>query len=169
MLLPHRVDINNLFDFVPNFLPGVIAYVRFQKRASLPAWGFVILLFMAAATYVQRPGRSMGWLCCLTVGVALPLFRQTAMPWIVKSVRVIARYSYGIYLLHMWAIVIGFYCLHLHSLTAKLFVEAISLAVLAPAAYHMVEGPLIRLGSRLANRVAPTAGLRIRPEMDPVP
>jgi peptidoglycan/LPS O-acetylase OafA/YrhL len=80
----------------------------------------------------------------------LPLFRQIRANWLVASSRVIAKYSYGIYLMHSFAIVLGLNILRDHSLGLRLLVEAVSLVVLTGLGYHLLEHPLIRIGAKLA-------------------
>jgi peptidoglycan/LPS O-acetylase OafA/YrhL len=64
--------------------------------------------------------------------------------------RLIARYSYGVYLTHPFAIVIGLYLLRGRSVPVRVLGEVVPLLVLPVVAYHLLEHPMIRLGSRLA-------------------
>jgi len=57
-----------------------------------------------------------------------------------------------VYLTHPFALVIGLYLLRGHSLALRLSVEAIFLVVLPVLAYHLLEHPLVRIGSRVAAR-----------------
>jgi peptidoglycan/LPS O-acetylase OafA/YrhL len=84
--------------------------------------------------------------------LGLPLFRQMTSAFVLTPSRLIAKYSYGIYLTHSFAIVIGLYLLRGHSLAVRLLVEVVPLFVLPVVAYHLLEHPMIRLGSRLAAR-----------------
>jgi peptidoglycan/LPS O-acetylase OafA/YrhL len=54
---------------------------------------------------------------------------------------------------HPFAVVIGFYLLRGHSLPVRLLGEFVPLVLFPLLAYHLVEHPMIRLGSRLAARV----------------
>lgn len=150
----------NFFGFVPNFLPGVVAFVGWRRRAaSWPAWGFAVLVAALAFLYMAAPSRPMGWSCCLALGLLLPNFRQTRRRALRVVGHVLAKYSYGIYLLHMVSIAIGFYYLHLNTVVAKVTVELTTLAVLAPAAYHLIEAPMIRYGAKLAGAATNSAPL----------
>jgi peptidoglycan/LPS O-acetylase OafA/YrhL len=80
------------------------------------------------------------------------MFRQLRAQWIVVPSKIIAKYSYGIYLTHPFAIVIGMYLLRGHSLWIQLLAEAVPLVVLPVAAYHLLEHPLIQIGARLAKQ-----------------
>jgi len=55
--------------------------------------------------------------------------------------------------MHPCALVIGLYLLRGHGLGVRLLAEAVPLVVLPVIAYHFIEHPMIRVGSRLATRV----------------
>lgn len=169
-LSPRVFDPWNIFAFVPNFIPGVIAFVGFMRyRERWPAWTFAVLIAALAGSFIALPSRPMGWTCSLALGVLLPCFRQTASRVLQAIGHTIAKYSYGIYLLHMWGIAIAFHYLHLPNLAAKLAVELLSTAVLSVAGYHLIERPLIDFGGRVAKRVANVRQGGIPGEEIPVP
>jgi peptidoglycan/LPS O-acetylase OafA/YrhL len=169
-LLPRVADAFNVFAYVPNFIPGVIAYVGFMhSRPRWPAWSFALLVGVLAFAYMGSPNRPAGWFCCLLLGLLLPNFRQATSRVLRKAGHKIAQYSYGIYLLHMWAIAVAFHYLHLHNVMGKLIVEVLVIVLLAPAAYHCIEKPLIEYGGRLANRVAPVRRAGIPADENPAP
>jgi peptidoglycan/LPS O-acetylase OafA/YrhL len=133
------------------FLPGVMAYVGFSRwKPVLPAWLLLVALPILWAAFWYRPNFHRGWYFCLAIGLGLPLFRQLKSPALLGPSRVIARYSYGIYLLHPLAIAIGFYVLRYQAAWVQWSALVVSVVALPLAAYHLVELPLIRLGSRLA-------------------
>ena len=139
---------------VPAFIPGVVAYIGFSKwRPRLPALCLLLLLALLTAGFMAHPNSRTAWPFCLALGLALPLIRDLRATWIVRASHEIAKYSYGIYLGHPFAIVLGLYLLRGHSLALQLSVEFASIAILSFAAYHLIEHPLIRLGSRVAARV----------------
>ena len=57
-----------------------------------------------------------------------------------------ARYSYGVYLIHPFAIVIAIYLLRGQSVPVRVLGEVVPLLVLPVVAYHVLEHPMIRLG-----------------------
>jgi peptidoglycan/LPS O-acetylase OafA/YrhL len=87
---------------------------------------------------------------CLLLGLGLPLFKQIQAQWLVNASHTVAKYSYGIYLTHPFAIVIGIYLFRGHPLWIRLLAEAVPLIVLPVLAYHLLEHPMIRMGSRIA-------------------
>lgn len=142
---------NSLISVLPYFFPGVIAFVGFQRfKPRLPAWSFGLFLLAMSTLYMLRPGVSEGWPVTLAIGLALPFFRQVTQPVASRVFHVIAKYSYGIYLGHPFAIVLAFHVLARHSPVFKVTVELTCTALVAFLGYHLVEDPLIRAGSRLA-------------------
>lgn len=145
----------NLASSIPYFLPGLMAYVGFSHRkARLPGWSFLILL----GCVVFVGGRMNNWLYaafpCLVLGLFLPSFRQMRSGIFTRTAWVVARYSYGIYLLHPVSLALAFYFGRGHSLALQLSILFGSLIVFSLAAYHLIEAPCIRMGARVAKQVA---------------
>lgn len=135
------------------FIPGIMAYVGFGRfKSLLPGWTLMPFLLLMWAVFLYRCDFHKGWYFCLIIGLMLPLFRQMESKWILEPSRIIARYSYGIYLTHPFAIVIGLYLLRGQSTAVRVLGELVPLVVLPVVAYHVLEHPMIRLGSRLAAR-----------------
>lgn len=141
----------NFITVAAYFLPGLMAYVAFGRwKPRLPGWALPIFLTAMWALFLYRCNFHKLWIFCLIVGLGLPLFRQMKSEWILAPSRQIAKYSYGVYLTHPFAIVIGMYLLRGHSLTVRLLAELGPLLVFPVLAYHLLEHPMIRLGSRIA-------------------
>jgi peptidoglycan/LPS O-acetylase OafA/YrhL len=129
-----------------------MAYVGFARwKPILPGWSLPIVL-LALFTYalLRFNFHQTAWAFCLLVGLALPLFRQIRSRACVIASRQIAKYSYGIYLTHPFAIVIGLYLLRGHGMVVRFAAMLGPLILLPLLAYHLIEHPMIRLGSRLA-------------------
>jgi peptidoglycan/LPS O-acetylase OafA/YrhL len=142
---------NNFLTVIPCFLPGVMAYVLFRRASPrLPAWLFPIFLFVLTTLFMLHPSVKSSWPMCLALGLGLPFFQQMSFPPIARISHEIAKYSYGMYLSHPFAIVLGFYLLRGHGLWMELGVTLAATAVLSFAAYHLIEKPTIDLGARLA-------------------
>jgi peptidoglycan/LPS O-acetylase OafA/YrhL len=133
------------------FLPGIMAYVAFGRwKPCLPGWLLPVFLVAMWAVFLYHCNFHKGWWFCLTVGLGLPLFRQLRSEWVLAPSRQIAKYSYGVYLTHSFAIAIGFHLMRGHSLAVRLLAESVPLVILPVLAYHLLEHPMIRIGSRLA-------------------
>jgi peptidoglycan/LPS O-acetylase OafA/YrhL len=157
----HLRRIPDLVLFIPCFLPGVIAYqLQRQERFRLPAFLWpvavvaVTMFDLAGSTWaVQTDTRwAIRWAACFILGLAVPRFFQLSARWLVVPSHWIARYSYGIYLTHFFAIWLAFERLgHLPKILSVLVfvVSAVGLPILF---YHSVEEPMIRVGKRLADR-----------------
>lgn len=144
---------HNFFLCIPYFLPGVIAYVGFGRwKPFLPAWVLPFAVAGAWFWFMHHPDWRRANLLCLSIGLLLPLFHQLRARALVRASHLTAKYSYGAYLTHPFAIVLGLYCMPHAPLAVQLLTIVIGTAVFSVAAYHLVEHPLIRLGSRLANR-----------------
>lgn len=151
LIYPYFVYGVNIFTAVLNFLPGVMAFVAFRHRSpTLPFWSFPVFLACGIAAVLRQPTIPAGWVFCLFLGLTLPLFkpmRSAGLRWLSHN---FAKYSFGAYLAHPFALAFGFYYLRGHSFALRLGVEAVSIVVLSVAAYHSVEKPMIDLGSRFA-------------------
>jgi peptidoglycan/LPS O-acetylase OafA/YrhL len=87
------------------------------------------------------------------LGASSPFFAQISASWLTEPSRLIAKYSYGIYLTHFFCIWLAFDRLHYVLSRAIRLPLFAALAVLLPIAfYHLLEEPMIRLGKRVAKR-----------------
>jgi peptidoglycan/LPS O-acetylase OafA/YrhL len=151
---------DDFIAYVPCFMPGVIAYqLQKTRHRKLPAfiWPFMVLLMIPLYLYKQNlvaDFRVKSWILCLTIGLAVPFFAQISATWITTPARLIAKYSYGIYLTHTFCIWLAFE--QLHGVLPRIarfglfFVLATGLPV---AFYHFLEEPMIRVGKRVAKRL----------------
>ena len=145
----------NLAVSIPYFIPGIMAYAGFcRSKAVLPGWSFVIAL--AAITWVggNVTNWQQAWWPCLALGLVLPFFRQLRQSILTKVCWQIARYSYGIYLLHPFSLVLAFYFCRNCRWPVQYAVLFGSLAVFSIAAFHLIEAPFMRLGAKVASAAA---------------
>jgi len=144
---------HNFFLCIPYFLPGVMAYVGFGRgKPFLPAWLLPLALIFCWSIFMARPGWRQADFLCLAVGLGLPAFHQITAAWLCTASHYIARYSYGMYLAHPFAIVLGLYCMPHQPLAIQLGVMLGATAILSVGAYHLLEHPLIQVGSWIAGR-----------------
>lgn len=158
-------------QFAPCFIAGVACYFMGYgvRRRPLPFFGWPLILLAAAG--IQALGSYYGyelvarWTLCLLIGLTAPFFAELNRPAVKKGAELIARYSYGIYLTHLhaqWAALVALKDQPAAVRYSLLIVLSIGLPV---ALYHLVEAPMIRLGSRLAARLSTTRAPRIRPAL----
>jgi peptidoglycan/LPS O-acetylase OafA/YrhL len=147
-------DNSSLQACVPFFLPGVMAYVLLHKqRPIFPSWIYPIYLLSYIALHYRYGTLRATCFFCLFLGLTQPLFQQVTWKPLLRTAHLIARYSYGIYLCHMGAIVIGFYYLR-NCNRVERAAGYLAFMIAAPVFfYHTVEKPMIVLGSKLARRI----------------
>jgi peptidoglycan/LPS O-acetylase OafA/YrhL/glycosyltransferase involved in cell wall biosynthesis len=151
--------------FPPLFIGGMVAYQllhrQYKSGASvrkLPAflWPlFVLALFAAQGALVGWKSFESPWgallnaCICLALGLAIPAFNDLKARWIVWPAEKIAKYSYGIYLLHVPALLVIFRAFPSLPLAFKAPAFLFLTVLLAVTAYDAIENPLIQLGKRL--------------------
>lgn len=142
-----------IFEFVPCFLGGVVAYYVSKTSAiRLPAWLWPASLLVFGAGFVffapPYPKPSYEWAFCLFLGCFVPLFanlRHRSIVWLSGR---IATYSYGIYLAHY--VVLWTFLRYLVLPTGWRWFWIVLFSIAFPAAlYHFLEDPMIKLGKRL--------------------
>ncbi len=144
----------NLVTVAPLFLPGIMAFVGFgRRRARVPGWLFFVFLILLVAGYMEHPTLWTGWLLCLALGLGLPFFKQIRSRWLVEGTHRIAKYSYGIYLSHVFFMVILWaYLPHLSNLV-RVILCAVVTFIASAALYRWIERPMIQLGAKIAAKV----------------
>jgi len=163
-----------VLKFAPCFLGGVIAWrlMRNGGAARFPGWLWPLAIAIVSITWMSAgaerflPLHIAAFGLCL--GLSVPLFKE--IPWnrIKSASRIVARYSYGIYLSHFPIQIYIFDNTARHPMfklihqlpTIKHYARpvhwamVIVLSVVAPLLlYHLVEKPGIRLGQWLARRI----------------
>jgi peptidoglycan/LPS O-acetylase OafA/YrhL len=136
-----------LLLFVPNFLPGIIAFGLPENR-TIPAYLWPPFILLLALLYLLSPGRQSGAEECLLLGLALPRFKEITFRPLRFIGHRIATYSYGIYLGHSFFI---WYAFTQHDSWILFWLLWIGVPV---ALYHGLEHPAIRFGTRLATRAS---------------
>lgn len=161
---PHIAGRLTIASYVPCFVAGVISYfVGFGSvRRRLPFIGWPVAIVAAASIFFVFGSGSRyeaAWAMCLAIGLAAPLFADLKPSLLQKTSAWVARYSYGIYLTHMYALWAALVVLKDQPLWLRcgvLIVLSVGLPVLF---YKLVEAPMIKLGSRLANRLPESSGI----------
>ena len=139
----------SILRFVPNFLPGVIAFALPRvARVSSSLWPVFIVGLVVVFTL--NPVLPVGWILCLILGLCIPYFGEMTAPWLRLVSNRIATYSYGIYLSHQFAIWIALGLLASHSVWVRLPLLIGLLIGFPILLYHVIEEPMIHAGVHLA-------------------
>ncbi len=147
-----------VFRCFPCFVGGVIAYQGLEGRSKRPLppqlWPVALLAVSAFYQLWGRTGEAYqdlgGYVSCLFLGMLIPLFRELPESWLTRAGHTVAKYSYGIYLVHIPAIWFAFVKLASAPAWLRWAVLATLSAGLPVVLYHLLEEPLINLGRSLA-------------------
>ena len=143
----------SLLQYVPCFLPGIMAFMRGQAaRIRSFLWlPFILLLTLA---YAIAPSGPTGWMLCLLLGLAIPYFEEIQTGWLRWTAHKIATYSYGIYLSHQFCIWLVADPLSSCTWWIKGPLLAILLIAIPIGLYYAIEKPMITVGADLAERLS---------------
>lgn len=123
-------------DFGPGVLVGRVQLSADRVGMWWPAWMEVLV---------------EGAFCAL-VGLAIPWFREIRWGWLKTTSKLVAQYSYGIYLSHYVAIWLCFTYGPTRWAALNLLGSVVLTGTVSVATYHWLEQPGIELGKRAAER-----------------
>jgi peptidoglycan/LPS O-acetylase OafA/YrhL len=144
--------------FVPCFLPGIVAYKLWRRPRVLPGYLWPVFLLLCWAAFVLFSGNEpiqTGWFICFGIGLGACLFRELRENFLARLVRRIARYSYGIYLLHYFAMWLGFVICRSLNAALQIAIFTATIVTLPVILYHCVEAPFIAAGVKFSERLKP--------------
>lgn len=149
----------DLIRFFPCFLPGVLAY---SLRTWPRRWPAGLLFSCVGATAIAYPllvgtgasATALSWVICLGLGVLVPSCADVTAAWLKTGAGVVARYSYGIYLVHVSVLDVAFHRLKGIPPSLAWFVFVAGVAALSYSAYHLIEKPGIGFGRLVVDRMA---------------
>ena len=126
---------------------------------------FLLLCCGAFVLYSGSQPIEAGWFICFGIGLGVSLFRELPASRMTRLAQIVARYSYGIYLLHYFAIWLGFSAARHLDFRLQIAIFISTLMGLSILLYHAVEAPMIAVGVHASERIkVPTfAGLEILP------
>jgi peptidoglycan/LPS O-acetylase OafA/YrhL len=136
-----------LLLYVPNFLPGIMAFTLPERRL-VPSWLWPVFILLITALVFWMPTRRVCGVACLLLGLAIPFFKEIAFRPLKFVANRIATYSYGIYLGHSFFI---WYALTEHHSWILFWLMWL---VIPAALYHIFERPALELGKRVAERLS---------------
>jgi peptidoglycan/LPS O-acetylase OafA/YrhL len=148
----------NIFSYIPCFSGGILAYQRMKEpRIALAAGLWPMSIVALTVVFLALPGSQVnpvkGWLICACAGFAIPNFRQISWQPVVTVSKLIARYSYGIYLSHLPIMWLVFRKLAGTVPAVGRWSLFVVLVIFVPVIlYHCIEAPLIGAGAWLTKR-----------------
>lgn len=148
--------------FAPCFLPGIVAYKLWSRPKFLPASFWPLFLVLCCAAFLWKPGSQpieTGWFICFAIGLGASFFREMRDNPLARLAKQIARYSYGIYVLHYFAIWVAFAVCRGWNVALQIAIFLAVLCSLSVLFYHAVEAPLIAAGVQVSKRVGRRAGI----------
>jgi peptidoglycan/LPS O-acetylase OafA/YrhL len=131
---------------------------------KLPFIGWPAMILLTTYLYLRVPTLVCGWIWCLVIGLCLPCFSEMSSKWLQTLCHTIARYSYGIYLVHFSCIWLAFEKLGKLPVAARWLVFMMTVAAVPVILYHFLEAPMISLGRRITDRLAARAA-KVRPSI----
>jgi peptidoglycan/LPS O-acetylase OafA/YrhL len=138
--------------YAPFFLAGILAYrITKSNPPQLPFRVLPLALTFAIIVFWRSTPHGANLLACLvTLGVALvlPHVQQPDGSFLRAAAHHVAKYSYGIYIAHVFCLWIAFYVVR-GPWPLQVAVFLATLAIIPAALYHTVEAPMIRCGRRL--------------------
>lgn len=163
-------------DYIPCFLAGVWLSTRIQqmRRAVFTGYWWVLMVIVLMAgqciamhfLFVDRVANHEthttiveGWIFCLSLAFFYPWFRDSTF-WGSNVARLIARYSYGIYLSHVPIFWLCFIELKRLPILVQYLLMIVLSTSIPVAIFHTLENPLIKTGRKLAERWFPVADPR---------
>jgi peptidoglycan/LPS O-acetylase OafA/YrhL len=137
------------------FLSGVYAYKEMQSsRPTLPFWTLPALVAFSCLLCSLSYDRNKFLFLNLCFGLALPHIRYCQMGLLNGLCAWVAKYSYGIYLLHDPAIWLGFVHFRYFPLPVRVSIFLLTTFGGSVLLYHLVEHPMILIGNRLAAAIS---------------
>lgn len=158
MHLAHLLHYPPLFTYAPWFSMGIACYAlsRMLTPSIGSAWFPVCLVALVAAVVAAHKilrGDHEGWViwgCGLLFALALPRFRDIQSKRLRAAAKTVATYSYGIYLCHVPILWFAFQRLSAQPVLVKVLVCTALLVAVPAMLFHLLESPMIGVGSKLA-------------------
>ena len=149
--------------FPPMFIGGMIAFRLLGRvRARFPSflWPLAILGCMLVRCLLLRGilidtarNAAVNAIICLFLGLGVPLFAEVRSHWLRYVAHQLAKYSYGIYLLHIPSLALVFNHFPGLPLPLKIGGFIAITGVASVVTYHLIENPLIQWGRSIAKKV----------------
>lgn len=168
-----------ILRFVPCFFGGVIAWrlIRDRDRRRLPGWTWPLAIAACSVIWLVSTEKYLPVFIALfglSLGLAIPFFHEIQSGKWKAASKMIARYSYGIYVTHFpimvyimagqkgehpaFKILPPMPAIHHYARPINICLVLLLTSLFSLALYHCIEEPGIRLGRALAQRLTHPAG-----------
>ena len=164
VLAPHLANHKNLGGVfaIPDllffflwFLSGIYAYKEMQtSERSLPFWTLPTLIGIACLLCCLSYDRAKFVFIGFCFGLALPYIKSGENLVVNRACAWVAKYSYGIYLLHDPGIWLGFVRFSHLPAVARSIIFLLTTFGGSVLLYHALEHPMILVGNRAASAIA---------------
>jgi len=156
----HVSERGNVLQFAPCFMGGIIAFCLTKRRAAVwPFWiwgvalgSSIVAYLVIARLWAGTEPMALSWALGLFIGSLAPNMSETNSRPLRAISAMVAKYSYGIYLTHMVALWLAFARVFPSNYGAAVLLGLGLTGMFSFVAYHLVESPFIRIGSRVAMR-----------------
>lgn len=144
----------NIFKYLPCFLSGIIGYI-YKSKVKLNIFYLLFFIFLSiiilplVAAKNIIPSNIIGVVFCFVLGLLVSNSREVKNKFAVLISRLIAKYSYGIYIFHIF--IINIYVNLEIFFFYKLILTIFTLSIIVLASYHSLESPMIKIGKKLSN------------------
>jgi len=155
--LPPGVQRFSVTAYVPCFLAGVLAYSNlrtYAARLPAPSWYVVLPAWWLLALLIPVRLLPLHWVACVLLAIAVAATHELHASAVTRCAGIVAKYSYGIYLLHVPAWSIAFDKIGNGPAAVHWIVYALLVIGLPVAAYHLVESPAIEWMRRRTARLS---------------
>jgi peptidoglycan/LPS O-acetylase OafA/YrhL len=137
------------------FLSGIYAYKEMQtSRRTVPFWTLPALIAFSCLLCSLSYDRNKFLFLNLCFGLSLPYVQSCKISFVNRSCAWVAKYSYGIYLLHDPGIWLGFIQFNHFPLIARVSIFLLTTFGGSVLLYHALEHPMILVGNRLAAAIS---------------
>jgi len=153
----HTFSLPDMLFYFLWFIAGLYAYKEMQtSRRVVPFWVLPVLLGFLCLVCTLSYDRTKFIFISLCLGLALPHIQECEITAVNRICEWVAKYSFGIYLLHDPAIWLGF--IRFAHLPAIVRVGIFLLTTFGGSAvlYHIIEYPMIKLGNHVAAAIGRT-------------
>jgi peptidoglycan/LPS O-acetylase OafA/YrhL len=156
----HILALPDMLYYFLWFLAGLYAYKEMQtSRRTLPFWMLPALLAFLCLLCSLSYDRTKFIFISLPLGLALPYIESCEIGPANRICGWVAKYSYGIYLLHDPAIWLGFVRFGHISMVARASIFLLVTFGGSVLLYHALEHPMILIGNKAAAAISRTRNL----------